>query len=72
MKTSQNDRIRKHLIDGHNITPMDALNLYGCFRLASRIKDLRIDGMCIKTENETRNGKTYASYSLDHQYTLGI
>lgn len=72
MKISQNERIRKHLIDGHKITPLDALNLYGIFRLASRINDLRKDGMAIKTEKETKHGKTYACYSLDHQYTLGI
>ena len=31
-------------------TPIDALNKFGCFRLAARISDLRNDGMLIKTK----------------------
>ena len=33
--------ILEHLKKGLSITPLEALNLCGCFRLAARIHDLR-------------------------------
>jgi hypothetical protein len=45
---SQRDKILNHL-KRKSITPMDALNLYGCFRLAARIKELRELGHTITT-----------------------
>ncbi len=36
------------------ITAMDALNDYGCFRLAARINELRMSGHNIKTEIKTK------------------
>lgn len=60
---TQNAMILKHLKTS-NISPMEALELYGCFRLASRINDLRQDGLDIETIMTTRNGKTFASYKL--------
>ena len=32
---SQKDLILKALKSGHRVTPIDALNRYGCFRLAA-------------------------------------
>ncbi len=51
------------------ITPMDALQGCGCFRLAARIKDLRDQGHHITTtDHKTAAGKTVARYSLtNHQ-----
>lgn len=47
------------------ITPIDALNGCGCFRLASRINDLRNAGHPIKTKTlELPNGKHVAQYHL--------
>jgi hypothetical protein len=43
---------------------MDALNNYGCFRLAARINDLRMDGHKIHTEIARKDGKRYAKYHL--------
>ena len=44
---------------------LDALSLYGCFRLASRINDLRNRGHeILTTEITLDNGKTIASYTL--------
>ena len=40
-KQSQNERILDHLIQKKTINPLQALNLYGCFRLSSRIFDLK-------------------------------
>ena len=62
---SQNKQILAHLKRGTSITPMGALRLYGCFRLASRIHDLRSDGHDIVTINEpTEDGKYVARYKL--------
>ena len=38
---SQNERIRNYLRSGKAITSLEALHLFGCFRLAARIKELR-------------------------------
>ncbi len=38
---SQKELIRKHLIRRRTITPAQALDLYGCMRLAARIGELR-------------------------------
>lgn len=37
--------IREHLLNGGSITALEALREYGCYRLASRISDLRQEGM---------------------------
>lgn len=51
MKT-QNEKILKYLrTHKRGITQMDALERFGCMRLASRISDLRQMGFSIKTEN---------------------
>lgn len=62
---SQNKQIKAWLESGKSITPLDALNLFGSFRLGARIFDLKNDyGMNIKTEMVAVNGKRYAKYSL--------
>ena len=59
---SQNRMILYHLQRHGSITPFQALNEMGCFRLAARIDELRRDGHGIKTIIEKRNGKRYARY----------
>lgn len=59
---TQNDKILSYLEEGNSISPMDALNHFGCFRLASRIHDLRSDGNLIETVRNS--GKRYAEYKL--------
>lgn len=63
MKT-QNQQIQAYLEKGKKITPIDALNKFGCFRLSARIKDLRDKGLNIATKYVTKDGKTFASYSM--------
>lgn len=58
----QNTLIRNYLENGNSITPLDALKLFGCFRLSARIHDLRSQGMVIQRNMITSNGKTFASY----------
>lgn len=63
-KPSQNEMILAWLKQGRSITPLDALNEFGCFRLGARIGDLRKRGYNIGTQRVARNGKHYASYTL--------
>jgi len=65
MKISQEDYILKDLLRGTCITPMDALEDYGCFRLGARIYDLRNKGYDIKTKKIKRNKKTFAGYYIE-------
>lgn len=46
------------------ITPIDALQRHGCFRLAARIADLRERGHTILTDIIEDGDKRYASYRL--------
>jgi hypothetical protein len=66
---SQNAMIREYLEAGHSITPIDALNMFGCFRLGARIADLKKQGMDIRTEivHDDANGKHWAKYYLSHK-----
>lgn len=66
---SQNDAIAKYLEAGGRLTPMLALNLFGCFRLAARIGELRKVGMNIHTDyirvtNKTGRLVTIGEYRL--------
>lgn len=63
---SQNTQILTALINGKRITPLDALDWYGCFRLASRISELKKLGWNIKKETVLLiSGKRIARYYLD-------
>ena len=64
--TSQKTAILHHMRKRGSITPVLALRLYGSFRLASRIEELRRDGWLINSVMVTRRNKRYASYSLAH------
>lgn len=60
---TQINHIKDHLRSGRTISPLEALGLYGVFRLAARIKELRDQGWDIETENRRDpNGKKYAVY----------
>ena len=62
-KPTQCDMIREHLESGHTITALDALDLYGCFRLAARIGELENDGMQIASRYvQTPRGATIKEY----------
>jgi hypothetical protein len=41
---TQSQAILEHLKAGNTLTPIEALNLFGCFRLAARVSDLRTNG----------------------------
>lgn len=63
--TGQKQDIWNHLRKTGNITPLESLDLYGCYRLGSIIHRLRGDGHRIKTIiAKTKKGSQYAKYFL--------
>ena len=63
---SQNQRILSFLKTGRSITPLSALNMFGCFRLSARIHDLKGQGFNISTEKY----KVYKSNKIVAKYKL--
>ena len=61
---SQEKLILNYLQNGGKITPLEALNKFGCLRLSGRIYDLRRKGYNIKSNRITVNKKQVAQYSL--------
>lgn len=60
---SQNKQIKEYLDHGNKITSLDALEMFGCMRLASRINDLKKQGMQIGSKTVVApNGKRYSQY----------
>jgi hypothetical protein len=63
MTIKQTDEIKAYLEQGYRITAIDALQTFGCFRLAARIKDLKDEGVEIdKVMVETVKGSRIAQY----------
>jgi hypothetical protein len=64
--SKQCQQVLSHLQSGKPITALEALNLYGIFRLASRIHDLKKHGVEIQSwEIETDNGKKISQYFIN-------
>lgn len=61
---SQEQAILDYLKTGKSITQLDALKMFGCFRLGARIWDLRKKGYRIEEVDTHINGKTFARYFL--------
>lgn len=66
---TQKERILEYLLNNKSITPMEAWNKLGVYRLGARIHDLRNDGIEIKsslTEVKNKFGErcNVAEYSL--------
>ena len=69
MKKSQCERILNYIEENGSITQMDALREFGCMRLASRISDIKRQGIPVKRTMETSKNRygesiSYARYSL--------
>lgn len=59
------DRIRKHFLEGRSLTQLEAIGLYGAFRLAARVHELKQQGMKIETIiKHDPLGNPYAEYRL--------
>ena len=62
---SQCDKIQAWLEEGRSITSWDAIMMFGCTRLASRIWDLRERGLNIKKRRKVcSSGAIVAEYYL--------
>ena len=62
---SQNEQILQHLRAGRPLTPYEALDAFGCFRLAARVEELRRAGHPISVEKVTTGqGKKVAQYRM--------
>lgn len=64
---SQAHMIRLWLEEGNVITPIDALNMFGCFRLSAIIFVLKERGMNIKSNMVYNGKKRYAEYFLEKE-----
>jgi hypothetical protein len=64
-KRSQNDMILDYLKSGKSITPLEALDKFGCMRLGARIADLRREGHPIKSITVVKDGKHFSKYSME-------
>ena len=72
---SQSNLILRALRQGEEVTALDALGRWGCFRLAARVQELRLAGHPILTETRLVNGKRIARYrylSSAEQLLLGV
>lgn len=63
-KQTQKDAILGYLMAGNTITPLEALDKFGCFRLADIIFKLKKDGYNIETARIKDGDKWYARYKL--------
>lgn len=69
---TQSERILRHLDIFGSITSLEAMRDYGIMRLASRVSDLKKDGLPVRTEfvrGKNRFGEPtcYARYSLEEK-----
>lgn len=62
---SQSNAILEYMQKGNSITGIEALDLFGCFRLPARIADLKKVGHIITSKMiKLANGKRVAQYTL--------
>jgi hypothetical protein len=64
--TPQARKVLKHLEKHKHITPLEAIGVYGIYRLAARICELRQSGHRVLTHmQKDANYKPYARYVLN-------
>lgn len=63
---TQKEKIREHLVNGGTLTPLEVLEKFGCFRLATRVFELKKEGLDVKTQiiEDPATGKRYAEYYI--------
>ena len=54
---SQTDRILDYMLSGKSITPLEALDLFKCFRLGARIADIKARGYIVYSEFVTTDSQ---------------
>lgn len=68
---SQNVAIAKHFEAGGTLTALRALKLFGCFRLAARVGELKKTGMDIRTGRIKVLNEAGRLVSVGHYYLEG-
>ena len=65
-RETQRAKVKRWLLNDKTLTPIEALEMFGCFRLAAIVHNLRDeDNMNIHTELVTNKyGTKYARYNL--------
>lgn len=61
---SQTARILAYMKRGRTLTPLEALEKFGCFRLGARMWDLKQAGHIVKSRLVEIEGKRVARYLL--------
>ena len=64
-RDDQASRILDYLKSGKRLTPIDALNMFGCFRLGARAYDLKKAGHNIISEMIRVGNKRVAEYRYE-------
>lgn len=65
MTEAQNQQVLSYLKTGKVITPIQALDMFGCFRLSARIYELKDKGWPIHCERiAVESGKIVGHYSM--------
>lgn len=58
-------KLRAHFLSGRSLTQLEAIGLYGAYRLAARVHDLKAEGFKFDTViKEDPMGNPYAEYKL--------
>ena len=63
IRPTQQEMVLDYLKQGLELSPLKALNMFGCFRLGAIIHTLRREGYNITTKINPK-GKKYAIYKL--------
>ena len=71
-RLTQRKLIYEHLKQFGSIEPMTALRDYGCYRLSSRISELRSEGIDIRTEYIMKRSKITGYFVKFAKYTAGV
>ena len=64
--TTKIQSIKNHLTSGHSLTQLESIGLYGAYRLAARVHELKQKGWPITTTiKQDIHGDPYAEYALE-------
>ena len=65
---SQKARIHEYMQQGNSITPLEALDKFGCFRLSERIREIeRLGVPIVHGRHITPDGKRVGKYWIEKQ-----
>jgi hypothetical protein len=61
---TQSHALLRYLKTGREVTPLQALDRFGCFRLGARIYDLKRQGHAITSRRVRLGSKSFCAYRL--------